>query len=119
MSLIHTSARFGPIDPADLSEFKEVAASLLESTNAEDGTLRYDWFFSDDGTWCEIREIYADSDAVFVHIANSADRLGRLNELGGGLTLQVYGDPTPELREALASFGGPAIFSTYQTKQTA
>ena len=116
MSLIHTSARFGPIDPANLAEFKALAASLMTSTQDEEGVLRYDWFFTDDETWCEVREIYADSDAVLGHAANSADRLGRLTEVGGGLELEIFGDPSPELREALASFGGPPILPTFQSK---
>ena len=116
MSLIHTSARFGPIDPANLAAFKELAASLLDSTQAEDGVLRYDWFFTEDGLWCEVREIYADSDAVFVHVGNSADRLAEMNELAGGLTLEVFGDPSPELRETLAAFGDVPILPTFQSK---
>lgn len=116
MSLIHTSARFGPIDPANLAEFKELAASLMTSTQAEPGTLRYDWFFADDGSWCEVREIYADSAAVLAHVAGSADRLGRLTELGGGLKLEVFGDPTPELRATLASFGEIPVLATFQSK---
>jgi len=116
MSLIHTSTRLGPIDPANLAGFKELAADLMASTQGEDGTLRYDWFFTDDETWCEVREIFADSDAVLVHAGNAGERLGRLVALGGGLKLELFGDPSPELCEMLASFGETPILRTFQSK---
>lgn len=105
MGLVHTSATFGPIDPANLAEFKAVGRELMATTKDEPGTLRYDWFFTEDESHCEIREIYTDSAAVFVHMANAAEALGRLAPLGGNLTLTAYGDVSPELRQAFDAFG--------------
>ncbi len=115
MSEIMATALF-PAIPADgLAEFKEIAAKAVEMTGAEVGTLGYDWFFGDDQTSCMVRERYASSEAVFAHLGNVGPVLGRLVELGGGLKLDVYGDPSPELREALAAFE-PRIYHFFVGK---
>ena len=77
--------------------------------------LHYDWFFSDDETRCEVREVYADSDAMLAHIANVGDVLGPMVELGGGLEVEVFGSPSAELAEALAPFN-PTLYSRFQGK---
>jgi quinol monooxygenase YgiN len=115
MGEIHINARFGPIDPADLAELKELAARLMVATRTEPGTLRYDWFFDEDETHVDIREIYADSASVFVHMGNAGDGLVRLGELGGPMVLDVYGDQSPELRAALTPMGA-RNFSHFQSK---
>jgi hypothetical protein len=112
---LQASAKFPAIEPGNVSEFKQLAAELLEVARGELGTLQYDWFFSDDGTQCVVRETYASSDAVLVHLGNVGPLLGRLVELGGGLELEVFGEPSATLREATASFE-PLVYSYVQGK---
>ena len=115
METLQASAKYPAIAPGDLSEFKQLAAELLEVARGELGTLQYDWFFSDDGTQCVVRETYASSDAVLVHIGNVGPSLGRLIELGGGLELEVFGEPSATLRDATAAFD-PVVYSYLQGK---
>ena len=53
----------------------------------------------EDETKCEVREVYADSEAMLAHIATVGDVLGPLVELGGGLEAEVFGSPSAELAE--------------------
>ena len=115
MDRIQVSAVFPSIASDDLAQFKQVAAEVLERTIPEPGVLHYDWFFSDDETRCEVREVYADSDAMLAHIANVGEILGPMVELGGGLEAEVFGSPSAELAEALAPFN-PTLHSRFQGK---
>jgi hypothetical protein len=41
----------------ELDGFKQRAAEMMRMTREQDTkTLRYEWFLSDDGTECEVRE---------------------------------------------------------------
>jgi quinol monooxygenase YgiN len=51
-----------------IKEFKEAAADYIKHVRKKDtGTLQADWFLSSDGTECEIREAYENSEAVLKH----------------------------------------------------
>jgi len=115
MEQIQASATFPTIAANDLSEFKQLAAQALDAARGEPGTLQYDWFFSDDGTRCVVRETYRSSDDVLAHLGNVGPLLGRLVELGGGLELEVFGEPTPALRDATAALQ-PRTHSYFQGK---
>ena len=115
MSQIETTAVFPNIAPGKVEEFRQIATRVLDKTIPEPGVLHYDWYFSEDETRCEVHEVYADSDAMLAHIANVADLLGPMVELGGGLEAKVFGSPSPELVEALAPFE-PAMYSHFQGK---
>lgn len=99
MDELQVTARLA-IHDGKLEEFKAVAAECLRTVREEDsGTLQYDWFFSEDESECVVRERYRDSDAVLEHIANLGDTFDAL--LGvADLSLEVCGDPSPELMEA-------------------
>ena len=52
----------------ELEGFKQQAAEIMRQVEEKDTkTLRYDWFLSDDGTQCEVREAYVDADALLEH----------------------------------------------------
>jgi quinol monooxygenase YgiN len=46
---------------------KQAAQCVKETRDKDTRTLRYDWFVSSDGTECETREAYVDSDGVIEH----------------------------------------------------
>ena len=48
MDKLQVSATFPDIKPENLSEFKKLAAEMLEITRAEQGTLQYDYFLNSD-----------------------------------------------------------------------
>jgi hypothetical protein len=109
MERIRAISLFPSISASALAEFKQVAADLLERTQQEPGTLEYEWYFNSDETQCIVHESFVDSDAVLVHIGNAGDLSGRIVELGGGVRLEVLGDPSDDLRAALAGFGAPVF----------
>jgi quinol monooxygenase YgiN len=56
------------IRDGELDGFKQHAAEMMRLTREKDTkTLRYDWFISDDGTACEVREGYEDADGLLEH----------------------------------------------------
>ncbi len=95
------------IKDGELDNFKTLMAEMIETTqNNEPGAMNYEWFISEDGSTCEIYERYSDSAATMTHLAsfgaNFADRfMGCVNPT----RFIVYGDPSSEVREALAAFG--------------
>jgi quinol monooxygenase YgiN len=113
MEQLQVTATFPNIAAGNLAEFKEAAARALEMTRGEATTLQYDWFFSEDETTCVVRETYADSNAVLSHVANMGELIGKLGELGGGLEIEVFGDPSAELLEAAAVFK-PTVYRYFQ-----
>ena len=112
---IQVTATMPNIAPANLAEFKEVAGRALELTKGESTALQYDWFLSGDETKCVVRETYADSDAILAHTTNLGELLGKLAELGGGLEVEAFGDPSPELMEAAAALE-PTVYRFFQGK---
>lgn len=56
------------IRPGHLEEFKARVAEIVRRAQQLDTTtLRFDWYISDDGTRCEVHEVYADETAFFEH----------------------------------------------------
>jgi quinol monooxygenase YgiN len=67
MSQFEVRARLKVRD-GQLEGFKRQAAEMMRQTREKDtGTLAYDWFLSEDGTQCEVREAYVDADALVDH----------------------------------------------------
>lgn len=95
-------ATFPNISAEDLDEFEKRADEVLRLVRTERGNLQYDWFLSDDKTRCVVQERYVDSDAVLEHLGNVRSVLPRLAQLGGGLEVDVLGDPTPAVRDAMS-----------------
>ena len=88
------------IHDGKLDAFRAVAQECMKSVREkDDGTLQYDWFFNEDQTECVVCERYRDSEAVMQHIANLGETMGALLETCD-LSLEVFGDPTPELIDA-------------------
>src|SRR5262249_19839307 len=100
-----------------LDEFKQQAAEVIRQMREQDEPpLRYDWFLSDDGTECEVREAYVDADSLLEHqrtIAEATMRLSR--ESLAGHTMTFYSEPSPALAEVLKAMETPfTVFSFLQ-----
>jgi quinol monooxygenase YgiN len=115
MEQLHITATFPRISPDAADRFDQLADEALTTIRDEPGTLQHDWFFSADGARCIVRETYASSDAFLAHLAGAGPLLGQLVELGGGLELQVFGEPSAALRDAVAAFE-PQVYSYRQGK---
>ncbi len=112
MKEIQLTARL-KIHDGRLEEFKIVAAGALETVREKDtGVRQYDWFLSADQSECVVRERYVDSQALLDHLAIVSEQLGALVGLSD-LSLELYGDPSPELLQALDAFN-PAVLSYLQ-----
>ena len=100
MSKLEVSARM-TVRKGRLEGFKLQAAECIRQTKEKDTkTLRYDWFLSRDGTECEIREAYSDSDGLIEHRMHVGAALDRLfGEFADDHTVNVYGDASPRLME--------------------
>lgn len=115
MDRLQITATFPNISSSDLGDFKRVAAQAMVTAKSEPGTLQYDWYFNADSTKCVIRETYASSDALLAHMGNLGELLGEITDLGGGIEVEVFGDPSETLREAAAQMQ-PAVYSYFQGK---
>jgi len=90
-----------------LDEFKEQAAEMMRQTREKDtGTLAYDWFLSQDGSECEVREAYVNADALVdhaFHVREAREALFASSAYDHRMAL--YGEPSPRLLELVNKTG--------------
>lgn len=91
------------VRPGQLAGFTQQANEVLRLTREQDtGTLRYDWFISQDGTECETHETYRSSADLLEHNTHVAQARGRLfAEFADDHSMTVYGEVSPELAELM------------------
>jgi quinol monooxygenase YgiN len=106
MATIEVRARLR-IRDGKLDGFKRQAAEVMRQAKEKDsGTVTYDWFLSQDGTECELREAYVDADAFIEHafiVREARDAL--FAEFAEGHKMAVYGDVPPKVIELMNKFG--------------
>ena len=107
------------IRAGELEGFKRQAAEMMRLTQEKDTkTVRYDWFLSDDGTSCEVREGYVDADGLVEHAFNVADaREALFRDFAYDHDMTIYGEPTPKLAALLDRLGGVVQFHRYSLLQ--
>lgn len=90
-----------------LEGFKQQAAEIVrQMREADEKPLRYDWFLSEDGAQCEVREAYVDADALLEHQHYVAEaKMKLMREFVEGHTMTFYGKPSPALAEAMETMG--------------
>ena len=90
-----------------LDGFKRQAAEVMRQAKEKDsGTVTYDWFLSQDGTECEVREAYVDADAFIEHAFNVREARDALfAEFAEGHKMAVYGDAPPKVIELMNKVG--------------
>jgi hypothetical protein len=89
---------------------------MRQMRGTDERPLRYDWFLSDDGTECEVREAYVDADALLAHQRQVAEAKTRLfRDHVDGHTMIFYAEPSPALAATLEAMGvGFTQFSFFQ-----
>jgi quinol monooxygenase YgiN len=108
------------IREGELEGFKHQAAEMMKATRDLDTkTVRYDWFLSEDRTECEVRETYADADALIEHSQHIAEARNKLfRDFAFDHTVALYAEPSPALAEALKAMPPGAVtlkhFSLFQ-----
>jgi quinol monooxygenase YgiN len=107
------------IRDGELDGFKEQAAEMMRQTREKDTkTLRYDWFISDDGTQCEVREGYVDADGLIEHGNNVAEAREKLfRDYAYGHDMTIYGEPSPALAGLIERLAGHVTFNRYSLLQ--
>ena len=95
------------IREGELDGFKDQAAEVMRQTRERDTKpLRYDWFLSDDGTECEVREAFVDADALLDHQRHIAEAKAKLfRDFAADHTMTLYGEPSPALAAAMEAMG--------------
>lgn len=87
------------IRPGQLDGFRRQAAEIIRLSKERDTqTLRYDWFITNDGTECEVRELYTGPQGLIEHKAHIGPALRELfAHYADNHFMTIYGEPSPEL----------------------
>lgn len=101
---IHIHLKVG-VPAANESGFETLMNELVARTSQEPGTLVYEWYATDDGTW-HILERYADAENGDLHVKGFAENYaGRFFELVDGCEAIVSDNATPYIRGVLEGIG--------------
>ncbi|HEX8444784.1 MAG TPA: antibiotic biosynthesis monooxygenase [Allosphingosinicella sp.] len=93
------------IDPANFEAFRALAAKIVESSRGEPDTLTYQWLVNEDRTTAHILERYR-MVGLLPHVEQTfSPHAEEFLSLAMIEKLYVYGDPTPEIRKKLDTFG--------------
>jgi len=108
------------IRDGELDGFKQQAAEIMRQVREKDTkTLRYDWFISNDGTQCEVREAYTDADAVLEHSRHIGDARAKLfRHYAYDHDMTLYGDPSPGLAAAFETLGDRVQYTRFAPFQS-
>lgn len=91
----------------EIEGFKQQAAELMrQMRETDEQPIRYDWFLSEDGAHCEVREAYADADALLAHQQRVAEaKMKLMRDFVDGHSMLFYGEPSPALVQAMQAMG--------------
>ena len=110
------------IRPGQLEGFKGQAAEIMRLTREMDTqTIRYDWFVNEDGTECEVHEVYLSGQGLIEHNTHVMEARAVLFEkYAYDHRMTAFGEVSQELRELAARHaGGIAVYSFVQGLETA
>lgn len=89
------------VQAANSEGFEALMAQLVDRSRAEPGTLVYEWYQTEDGTW-HILERYADAEHGDAHVKGFAENYaGRFFELAESCEATVSDNATPYIRGVL------------------
>ena len=108
MARLEVSAHL-TVRPGCLEGFKKQAAECIRITKEQDTrTLQYDWFLSDDGTECEVREAYTGPEGLIEHNAHIvAAREKLFKEYADNHFMTFYGELPQSLLDLLKAHAVP------------
>lgn len=99
------------IHDGQLEAFQSVAREMIAGSQAEAGTLGYEWYLSSDQKQCRLLESYASAEAVLAHFNGPVvqEMVPRLLQHATLDRFEAYGDPGSEAGAMLAKFGTPVF----------
>lgn len=110
------------IRPGRLEGFTAQAAELMRITREQDTkTLRYDWFLTEDGSECEVHEVYLNEEGMFEHNRHVLEaRTVLFRDFAFDHRMTVFGEVSPELRDlTIKHAGGITVYGFLQGLETA
>jgi quinol monooxygenase YgiN len=105
------------IRPGQLEGFKSQAAEILRVTQEQDThTLRCDWFLNEDGTACEVHELFPNEQGLIEHKMNTMEATVVLfRDYAFDHHSSIYGDVSQGFIDLVtARMGPPAVFAFTQ-----
>jgi quinol monooxygenase YgiN len=105
------------IRPGRLEGFKTQMAEILRAAREQDThTLRCDWFLDQDGTQCEVHELFPDEQALIEHKMNTMKATVALfRDYAFDHHAAIYGDVSQDFINLVTQrMGPPAVFAFTQ-----
>jgi quinol monooxygenase YgiN len=105
------------IRPGQLEEFNSQAAEILRVTRERDThTLRCDWFINEDGTACEVHELFPNEQGLIEHKMNTmAATVVLFRDYAFDHHSSIYGEVSQDFIDLVtARMGPPAVFAFTQ-----
>jgi quinol monooxygenase YgiN len=105
------------IRPGQLEGFKSQAAEILRVTREQDThTLRCDWFINEDGTKCEVHELFPNEQGLIEHKMNTMAATAVLfGDYAFDHHASIYGEVSQGFIDLVtARMGPPAVFAFTQ-----
>lgn len=89
------------------AEFARIAREMSVASEAEPGTLGYEWHLSPDGRQCRLLETFADGNAAYAHLSGRVvrEQVAELLEFSTITCFEVYGDPGFAAADVLRELG--------------
>lgn len=98
------------IQDGKTEEFTEQANAYVTAVNdGEPGTLEYQWWISEDGRRCLLKETFDGSSSLMTHLGNVGPTLPNLLAIAPITRLEVFGDVSAEARAALDGLGASYV----------
>jgi quinol monooxygenase YgiN len=103
---IHVRAEFN-IEKGKIDEFKKLIQDMSRMVeNNEPDTINYQFYLNRSETVCLVHETYTDSESTLAHITSVASKtiLPKIFNISKLNRLDVYGNPSEELQNAITGF---------------
>lgn len=94
--------------PGKWDEAREVARRQVENAHTREGTLVYEIYADEANGHLVNLAAYRDADAWLAHVRSNPHSATYMT-LVDLVSLEVHGEPTPELQAAIAAFGSVVI----------
>lgn len=101
----------GTIQDGQFDAFQSVAKEMIDGSQAEPGTLGYEWYLSNDRKRFRLLESYASADALLAHFTGPVVQqlVPKMRQYVMLDRFETYGDPGSQAGAMLAQLGAPVF----------